>query len=133
MAFNTAISKLMVFKNRASEDVTQLTRSQAKRFLQLLSPFAPHIAEELWSRMRHGQSIALESWPTFEEALTKDATVELGIQINGKIKGRIVVDADATEETVKAQAIEAVKAELAGKTIVKIVVVPKRLVNIVIK
>jgi len=133
MAFNTAISKLMVFKNRASEDVTQLTRAQAKRFLLLLSPFAPHIAEELWSRMRHGQSISLEVWPKFDDALTKDATKELAIQVNGKIKGRVIVDADATDDVVKAQATEAVKADLAGKTVVKMVVVPGRLVNIVVK
>ena len=133
MAFNTAISKLMVFKNKALEDITQLTRSQARRFLLLLSPFAPHIAEELWSRMRFGQSIALEAWPKFDEALTRDATKELAIQVNGKIKGRVIVSSDATEDEIKAQAIEAVKADLAGKTIVKIVVVPGRLVNIVIK
>ncbi len=133
MAFNTAISKLMVFKNRALEDVTQLQRSQAARFLKLLSPFAPHLAEELWSRMRHGQSIALESWPSFDEALTRDATKELAIQVNGKIKGRIVVAAEASDEDVKAQATEAIKADLAGKTIAKMVVVPGRLVNIVVK
>ena len=133
MAFNTAISKLMVFKNKALEDISQLTRSQARRFLLLLSPFAPHIAEELWSRMRFGQSIALEAWPKFDEALTRDATKELAIQVNGKIKGRIVVASDATDDEIKTQATDAIKADLEGKTIVKIVVVPGRLVNIVIK
>jgi len=133
MAFNTAISKLMVFKNKALEEVEQLSRSQAARFLTLLAPFAPHIAEELWSRMRHGQTIALEAWPKFDEALTQDAMKEMAIQINGKIKGRITVAADAAEEWVKAQATEAIKADLAGKTVVKMVVVPGRLVNIVVK
>ena len=133
MAFNTAISKLMVFKNKALEEVEQLSRSQAARFLTLLAPFAPHIAEELWSRMRHGQTIALEAWPKYDEKLTQDATKELAIQVNGKIKGRITVAADAVDESVKAHAIEAVKGELAGKTVLKVVVVPGRLVNIVVK
>ena len=83
--------------------------------------------------MRIGQSIALEPWPAFDESLTRDATKELAIQVNGKIKGRVIVDADATDDVVKALATEVVKADLAGKTVVKMVVVPGRLVNIVVK
>jgi leucyl-tRNA synthetase len=133
MAFNTAISKLMVFKNSAMEDIGSMTRGQAKRFLTLLAPFAPHIAEELWSRMRNGTSVALEQWPTFDEALTQDATKELAVQVNGKMKARITVAASAADDDVKRLAQETVKTDLAGKTIVKVVVVPGRLVNIVVK
>jgi leucyl-tRNA synthetase len=133
MAFNTAISKLMVFKNLALKETERLQRSQAERFLIMLSPFAPHIAEELWSRMRHPMSITLNKWPTFNPALAEDATKELAIQVNGKIKGRITVAGDATNEVVEALARETVAAELAGKTIVKLLIVPGRLVNIVVK
>jgi len=133
MAFNTAISKLMVFKNKVSENPSQLTRSQAKRFLQLLAPFAPHIAEELWARLRHGTSVGFDAWPSYDEALTQDSTKELAVQVNGKVKAKITVAANAAEDAVKAEGLKAVEKELDGKTIVKVVVVPGRLVNIVIR
>ncbi|HYG76106.1 MAG TPA: leucine--tRNA ligase [Planctomycetota bacterium] len=133
MAFNTAISKLMVFKNKVSENPAALTRSQAKRFIQLLAPFAPHIAEELWSRLRHGHSLAYEAWPKYDEALTQDAMKELPVQINGKVKAKIIVAANASDDVSKAEAQKAVEKELAGKTVVKVIVVPGRLVNIVVK
>jgi leucyl-tRNA synthetase len=133
MAFNTAISKLMVFKNSAMSDISSMTRSQAERFLLLLAPFAPHIAEELWSRMRHGNSLALADWPKFNEALTQDATKELVVQVNGKMKARITVAASAPDDDVKRLAQDTVKADLEGRTILKVVLVPGRLVNIVVK
>ena len=133
MAFNTAISKLMVFKNNALDDASMLTRSQAERFVLLLAPFAPHLAEELWSRMRHGNSLAYEKWPAFDAALAQDMTKELAVQINGKLKARITVAATASEEDVRAIADEAVRVELAGKTVVKTIYVPGRLVNIVVR
>jgi leucyl-tRNA synthetase len=133
MAFNTAISKLMVFKNKVLEDPTTLTRSQAKRFVLLLAPLAPHIAEELWSRLRHNHTLAYEAWPSFDEKLTQDSTKELAVQINGKVKARITVAANAGDEDVKKTALEAVKGEMAGKTPAKVIVVPGRLVNIVVK
>ncbi|HYF52379.1 MAG TPA: class I tRNA ligase family protein [Planctomycetota bacterium] len=133
MAFNTAISKLMVFKNHASEKPETLTRSQAKRFVLLLAPFAPHIAEELWSRLRHGHSLAYEKWPVWDEKLTVDAIKELAVQVNGKVRAKISVAADAAEDVVKQTAQDAVKNDMAGKSVVKIVVVPGRLVNIVVK
>ncbi|MGD0094180.1 MAG: class I tRNA ligase family protein, partial [Planctomycetota bacterium] len=133
MAFNTAISKLMVFKNKALETAGALNRSQAERFVLLLAPFAPHLAEELWSRLGHTQTLAYEPWPKFEEALTQDAMKELAVQVNGKLRARITVAANAPDEEVKAKAREAVKNELAGKKVVKEIVVPGRLVNIVVK
>ncbi|MCY3018849.1 MAG: leucine--tRNA ligase [Planctomycetota bacterium] len=133
MAFNTAISKLMVFKNNAMEKPGALTRSQAERFVLLLAPFAPHLAEEFWSRLGHEKTLAYEPWPAFDEAMTQDAIKELAVQVNGKLRGRITVAADAPQDEIKAKAKEAVKHELAGKTIVKEILVPGRLVNIVVK
>jgi len=133
MAFNTAISKLMVFKNTVLEDVTKLSRDQAKRFVLLLAPFAPHLAEELFTKMRYGRSLAYEPWPSYDEAMTVDATCEHAVQVNGKVRAKIMVASDATKEAILAAAKEAVKADLVGKTIVKEVVVPGRLVNLVVK
>jgi leucyl-tRNA synthetase len=133
MAFNTAISKLMVFKNKAMETAGALNRSQAERFVLLLAPFAPHIAEELWARLGHAKTLAYDSWPKYDEALTQDAMKELPVQVNGKLRARITVAATASVDEVKAKAKEAVQNDLAGKTIVKEIVVPGRLVNIVVK
>jgi leucyl-tRNA synthetase len=133
MAFNTAISKLMVFKNKATETAGALNRSQAERFVLLLAPFAPHIAEELWARLGHTKTLAYDSWPKFDEAMTQDSTKELPVQVNGKLRARITVAATASVDEVKAKAKEAVQNDLAGKTIVKEIVVPGRLVNIVVR
>mgnify|MGYP001791651615 CR=1 FL=1 len=131
--FNTAIAAMMELSTALFHASGPSRDDGVQALVLLLAPFAPHLAEELWARMRHGQSAALQAWPKWIEALTQDATKELAIQVNGKIKGRITVAADASEEAVKAQACEAIKGELAGKTIAKLVVVPGRLVNIVVK
>jgi leucyl-tRNA synthetase len=110
-------------------------RAQAvvEPFVLLLAPFAPHIAEELWARLGHTQSLAYEPWPEYDSALAREPEVELAVQVNGKIKDRIVVSADADEEQIKARALagEKVAAALAGKTPRKIIVIKSRLVNIV--
>jgi len=133
MAFNTAISALMVFSNEALKVQDKLTRSQAERFVLLLAPFAPHLAEELWSRLGHEQTLTYESWPVFDKAMTVDATVELAVQINGKVRARITVAADAPEDHVKKLAQETVSKELADKSVQKVIVVKGRLVSIVAK
>ncbi|MCZ7649279.1 MAG: leucine--tRNA ligase [Planctomycetota bacterium] len=133
MAFNTAISAMMIFVNEALKSPEKLGRSQAGRFTLLLAPFAPHLAEELWSRLGHARSLAYEPWPSFDPELTVDASVELAVQVNGKVRGKIGVGADAGENEVKARAQEAVAAHLEGKQIVKVVVIKNRLVNIVVK
>jgi leucyl-tRNA synthetase len=133
MAFNTAISALMVFSNDAFRELDHLTRSQAERFVMLLAPFAPHLAEELWARLGHEQSLAYEPWPTFDAAMTVDAMAELGVQVNGKVRGRISVAADAPEDEIKKLAQETVAKELAGKTVQKVIVIRGRLVSIVAK
>ena len=104
-------------------------------FLLLLSPFAPHLAEELWCLLGHDGSLAYESWPQFDESLLVTSTVEVPVQVNGKLRGKVTVATDADEATIQdaAAADEAVARFLAEKTIVKTIVVPGRLVNFVVK
>jgi leucyl-tRNA synthetase len=103
-------------------------------FVLILAPFAPHIAEELWERLGHASSLAHEPWPQYDENLAREKKVELAVQVNGKVRDRIVVDADADDESVKAVALgnEKVIAAMAGKTPRKVIVIKGRLVNIVV-
>jgi leucyl-tRNA synthetase len=133
MAFNTAVAAMMIFVNAATKAGERLARSQVERFLLVLSPFAPHLCEELWERLGHSATLAYEGWPSFDPAMLVEEEVELAVQVNGKIRVRIRASADATEEALLAQAREAAAAALAGKTIVKEVVVPGRLVNFVVR
>ena len=138
LRFNTAISALMVFINEAMTwDVKP--RAVLRDFLILLQPFAPHLAEELFSRLNTGLSsqpktLAYVPWPKFDPALLVDNTLEIPVQVNGKLRDKVVVPAAATQTEVETAALaaEKVKPFLEGKTIKKIVVVPKRLVNIVV-
>jgi len=132
-AFNTAISAMMIFLNHLARQEVR-PRSVVEPFVLLLAPFAPHIAEELWQRLGHRESLAYESWPQYDEALAQDKQIELGVQINGKLRDRVVVPADWNEDQIKAQALAAEKivAALAGKTPKKVIVVKGRLVSIVV-
>jgi leucyl-tRNA synthetase len=133
LRFNTAISALMVFVNEA---MTWETRPRAvlRDFLILLQPFAPHLAEELFSRLEPNSEMRLPyvPWPKFDPALLVEDTLEIPVQVNGKLRDKIIVPAAATQEEIEAAALKAEKAQpfLAGKTVKKIIVVPKRLVNI---
>ena len=140
MRFNTAISAMMVFVNEA---VTwdQRPASIFGTFLVLLHPFAPHLAEELWSKLKQssaagltGVALSYQPWPRFDPQLLVEATLEMPVQVNGKVRGHIQIAATATEEEVKAAALgnENVKPFLEGKTIQKVIVVPKKLVNIAV-
>ena len=132
--FNTAISQLMIFVNEAYK-LEKFPKEFMEKFVLLLSPFAPHLAEELWDKLGHGKTLAYEAWPTYEEALTLESEVELVVQINGKILARIVVPADASQEEIlaKAKSEEAIAPKILGKTMIKEVVVSGRLVNLVCK
>ena len=134
MKFNTAIAAMMEFVNTVYAE-GRITVSQAERFVLVLAPFAPHLAEEIWQRLGHGQSLAHEPWPTFDPARLVEATVEIPVQVNGKLRGRVTVPADADADAIVAAALaDARIAELtAGKTIVKKIVVPGKLVNLVVK
>ena len=133
--FNTAISQMMIFVNAVyKEDSWNL--EYAKNFVKLLNPIAPHITEEIWSEVfNNKESIAYEQWPTFDKSKLIDDTYEMVVQVNGVVRGKAEIPTEATEEEMKAVAkkIENVKNKIEGKTIVKEIVVPKKLVNIVVK
>jgi len=134
MKFNTAIAAMMEFVNLVYK-AGALSRGQAERFVLVLAPFAPHLAEELWEKLGHDASLAREPWPAYDDALLAAETVELAVQVNGKVRGRVSVAADADAEAVLAAALAEPKVADAveGKQIVKKIVVPHRLVNLVVK
>ena len=131
--FNTAIAAFMSFVNEATKRRDALTPSQAQRFVLALSPFAPHVAEELWSRLGHASSLAREPWPKVDERYLEDDTFELVVQVLGKLRGRVSAPKDADKPALEALAREAVAEKLEGKEIVKTIVVPGRLVNFVVR
>jgi leucyl-tRNA synthetase len=132
MRFNTAISKLMVFSREVVRDAA-LPREIAETFILLLSPFAPHLAEELWQQLGHPQSLAAEPWPTADAALLEESTLTLAVQVNGKRRDEIEVAADADEETIRRAALASpgVARQLGDREPKRVIIVPGRLVNIV--
>ena len=137
MRFNTAISAMMIFTSDATAWTTR-PASVLRTFLQLLAPFAPHLSEELWEKLhssfaiRHS-TLAYSPWPAFDPALLVEDTIEIPVQVSGKLRDVIRMPANATPAEIEAAALKAEKAQpfLAGKTVKKIIVVPKKLVNIV--
>jgi len=132
-SFNTAISQMMIFVNHLSKQTIR-PKLVVEKFVLILAPFAPHIAEELWERLGHTESLAYEPWPQYDKELIKEKEIELAVQVNGKIKDRITVAAEADEEQIKQKALgcEKVIAAMAGKEPKKIIVIKCRLVNIVV-
>lgn len=133
LRFNTAISQLMIFVNDAYKtDV--LPKQAMENFAQLLSPLAPHLAEELWERLGHTGSITYVAWPEYSEEFTVDNEVEIVVQVNGKIADRIIISKDLDEAGMqeKAFANDKVKEAMAGKTVRKVIAVKGKLVNIVV-
>ncbi len=130
--FNTAIAAMMEFVNSATA-AERMTRGQAERFVLILAPFAPHLCEELWQRLGHEQTLAYEPWPSHDPAMLVEQTVEIPVQVNGRLRGKVTVAADADRAAVEAaaRAEPNVQAQLAGKTVRKVVVIPGKLVNIV--
>ena len=148
MQFNTAISAIMEFVNHLyvfrdewgslnndSDEGKAMIRESFEILILLLSPFAPHIAEEMWSLLDHETSIAHVEWPAFNESLTKTEELLIVVQVNGKVRQRIVVPATASQEDIKVQAQQNPKIEeqMKGKKIKKVIVVPGKLVNIVVE
>ena len=129
---NTAIAKLMTWVREAARE-TPLPRAEAEDFLKLLSPFAPHLAEELWHRLGHRDSIALRDWPVWDEALLAGQSLTLVVQVNGKRRAEIRVPAGAGEEEIRAAALadESVRRHTGGRAPRRAIVVPGRLVNLV--
>ena len=133
LAFNTAISQMMIFVNHLSK-LPARPKSVVEKFVLILAPFAPHIAEELWARLGHSKTLAYEPWSQYDPQLVKEKEVELAVQVAGKIKDRIVVSADASEEDIKQKALSSQKVitAMAGKEPKKVIVIRSRLVNIVL-
>ncbi|WHY97101.1 leucine--tRNA ligase [Peribacillus simplex] len=132
LKFNTAISQLMVFINDAYK-ADSLPKVYIEGFVKLLAPVAPHIAEEIWSKLGHSESITYGTWPAFDEAKLVDNEVEIVIQINGKVKTKLMVPTDTTKEKLEEIAMgdDSIKEQIDGKTIRKVIAVPGKLVNIV--
>ena len=140
-SFNTAISSIMelvneMYKYKEGEEVNAgLLGKATKELILILSPFVPHICEEMWQHIGQTESVSTMRWPEFDEsALVKD-TVEIVVQINGKVKEKLMVSADDDKETLEKIAMESekIKGLLADKSVVKVIAVPKRLINIVVK
>lgn len=132
MRFNTAISQLMIFINEGYK-ADELPRKAMENFVQMLSPLAPHLAEELWSRLGHTESITYVPWPEYDEAWTVEAEVEIVVQVNGKIVDRTKISKDFDQEAMQQHSLSLpnVKQALEGKSIRKVIAVPGKLVNIV--
>ncbi|MBI3654203.1 MAG: leucine--tRNA ligase [Acidobacteria bacterium] len=148
MHLNTCISSLMELTNEiyafdqtvdktgaATVTDAAVVRAALEALIRMLAPFAPHICEELWEQFGHRESLAKTAWPEFDEALAREEEVEIAVQVNGKLRSRIFVAPDADDDVLRATALadDKIKANLEGKQIVKVVVIPRRLVNVVIK
>ena len=131
---NTAIAQLMILVN-ALYDNGGATRAEFEIVLQLLNPFVPHITEELWQQMGHEDQLAYHPWPRYDEAKCVEQTIQIAVQVNGKVKARIDVAADITGEAAiaAAKADPAVAEAIAVKTVAKEIYVKGRLVNIAVK
>ena len=129
MLFNTAISQLMIFVNAANKSKT-LPLEYAKGFVQLLAPFAPHLAEELWVELGNEAGISYVAWPSFDESKLVEDEIEIVVQINGKLKAKVMIEKDLPKDQLEKVALEAVEVE---GNIVKVIAIPNKLVNIVVK
>ena len=133
--FNTAISQMMIFINAVYKEEV-FPKEYAMGLVKLLNPIAPHITEEIWEVVfDKNESISNETWPVYDDSKIVDETFTMIVQVNGKVRGKIEVDSNTTDEEMKtlASEIENVKNFTEGKEIVKVIVVPKKLVNIVVK
>ena len=134
LGFNTAISQMMIFVNEAYKAKT-LYRPYAENLVKMLSCIAPHVCEEMWQLLGHDTTIAYEPWPTYDEKMLVQSTIEMAVQVNGKLRAKISVNKDEEDDTVKDIALsqDNVKVHTEGKNIVKIIVVKNKIVNIVVK
>lgn len=134
MKFHTALASLMTFCNEAME-AEKISINDIKYFVLLLSPFAPHIGEELWSKLGETNTLAFEPWPTHSEELAKQDSLTIAVQVNGKMRETVEVDLEISDADLLkiAKELPRVASQLEGKTMIKEIVVPKRLVNLVVK
>ena len=135
MTFNTGISKLMEMVNAIYKSDKPIAKADMESFVKLLSPMAPHIAEELWEKLGHTESITYAPWPTFDEKLLVKNDMDIVIQVLGKKRATLTVPVDSDQAAILALAKEEshVKEFITGKEIIKVIYVPGRLMNLVIK
>jgi leucyl-tRNA synthetase len=133
MRFNTAISAMMELSNHLTREEVR-SKAVLETFVLLVSPFAPHMGEELWRLLGHSQTLAYEPWPSFDPALTKADEVEVPVQINGKLRSKVTVAASVNEATLRETALAdpRICELIAGKQVRKVIVVPGKLVNVVV-
>ena len=136
LAFNTAIAQMMVFVNEVYKNGT-CPREYAEGFIKMISCIIPHVGEEIWQLMGHGDTIAFESWPVYDEAKCKEQEVTMAVQVNGKMRGTVLMDADLDNDTVVAKVLADEKIakflEKIGGSLVKTIVVKNKLVNLIVK
>ena len=134
LAFNTAISQMMIFVNAVYKE-GKCPKAYAEGFVKMLSCISPHIGEELWNILGHDNTIAYEPWPTYDAAKTIDDCLQMPVQINGKVRSIVDVPNGADKDTVLAivKDDDKIKQALDGKIIVKEIVVPGKIINIVVK
>ncbi len=132
LAFNTAISQMMIFVNACYKE-GRCTKSYAEGLVKMLSCICPHIGEELWSELGHEGTIAYEPWPTFDEDKTKEDTIEIAVQVNGKVRGKVNVTMEDDEDSVLAKVMESDAAKFLTGTIVKKIYVKGKIFTIVVK
>ena len=134
MKFNTAIASMMATLNTIYDN-GRITRDELTVMAKLLSPFAPHLAEEIYSALGYNTLISLEKWPEYDESKTIDDTIETPVQINGKVRSVVSISANATKDEIIsiAKADEKIKSAIEGKSIIKEIVVPGKIINIVVK
>ena len=133
LGFNTAIAQMMIFMNEATKGTCP--KEYAEGFVKMFSCVCPHAGEELWSLLGHDSTIAFEAWPTYEEALCKEDVIEIGVQVNGKVRGVVGLTDDDTQDSAleKAKAIDSVNKVIEGKNVVKVIYVKGKILNIVVK
>jgi leucyl-tRNA synthetase len=133
LKYNTAISRLMEFVNFFTGQEARPV-SCMETFVLMIAPLAPHLAEELWQALGHPDSLAYEPWPLFDEKYTREDTVEMPIQINGRLRSRLVASVSAAKEELEQAALadSKVRKYIEGTTVKKVIVVPSKLINIVV-
>lgn len=134
LKYNTATAAMMTFLNEVTK-AGVINRAEYAIFLQLLNPVAPHITEEIWQRVGYSQSMHQTAWPSYDEAAVIESVLEIAVQVNGKVKTTINVAKDAPREAVEAIAMadDKLQAAVEGKSVVKVIVIPNKIVNVVVK
>lgn len=133
LGFNTAIAQMMIFMNTVTKGTCPV--EYAEGFIKMLSCICPHVCEEIWNQMGHPDTLAYEPWPTYDPEAVKEDTIEIGVQVCGKVRGTVTlaIDEDKESALTKAKAVEGVAKAIADKSIVKEIYVPGKIVNIVVK